>query len=245
MLKAVQSTTQITSLFQSQTSDQGIESEVRWATFVAIPFLSSDHATKLFRKMFPDSELAKKFSCARTKTTAIVKKALAPHFTQRVIESITMSSAPFSLMMDESNDKTDKSCIILLRLLDPQLGEVRTRFLDMPIVNIGTAANLFEALKESVTKNGLSFDNVVSFMSDTTNVMKGVRSGVQKLIKDAIPTLYDVGCICHLADLTVKAGLKALPVNIDQLFITISIIVARGSSNSLTCGARFSALSRR
>ena len=55
-----------------------------------------------------------------------------------------MSSTPFSLMMDESNDKTNKSCIILLRLLNPQLGEVRTRFLDMPIVNIGTAANLFE-----------------------------------------------------------------------------------------------------
>ena len=93
--------------------------------------MSSEHATKLFRKMFPDSELAKNFSCARTKTTAIVKKALASHFTQRVIESITMSSAPFSLMMDESNDKTDKFCIILLRLLDPQLGEVRTIFLGM------------------------------------------------------------------------------------------------------------------
>ena len=91
----------------------------------------------------------------------------------------------------------------------------------MPIVNIGTATNLFEALKESVTKNGLRFDNVVSFMSDTTNVMKGARSGVQKLIKDAIPTLYDVVCICHLPDLTVKAGLKALSVNIDQLFIDI------------------------
>ena len=88
-------------------------------------------------------------------------------------------------------------------------------------MNICTAVNLFEALKESVTKNGLSFDNVVSFVSDTTNVMKGARSGVQKLIKNAIPTLYDVGCICHLADLTVKAGLKALPVNIDQLFIDI------------------------
>ena len=33
--------------------------------------------------------------------------------------------------------------------------------------------------------------------------------------------LYDVGCICHLADLTIKAGMKALPVNIDQLFIDI------------------------
>ena len=51
----------------------------------------------------------------------------------------------------------------------------------MPVVNIGTATNLFQALKESLTKNGRSFDNTVSFMSDTANVMKGVRSGVQKL----------------------------------------------------------------
>ena len=82
-----------------------------------ITFLASDHATKLFSKIFPDSAIAKKFSCSRTKITTIVKKALAPHFTQRVIES--MSSGPFSLMMDESNDRRDKSCIILVRLLDP------------------------------------------------------------------------------------------------------------------------------
>ncbi len=46
--------------------------------------------------------------------------------------------------------KTDKSCIILVRLLDTGEGDVRTRFLDMPIVNIGTAQNLFKALKESL-----------------------------------------------------------------------------------------------
>ena len=89
------------------------------------------------KTMFPDSEIAKKFSCARTKTTAIVKVSLAP---KKVIDSM---SAPFSLLMDESNDKTDKSCIILVRVLDPVIGEVCTRFLDMPVVNIGTANNLF------------------------------------------------------------------------------------------------------
>ena len=128
---------------------------------------------------------------------------------------------PFSILMDESNGKTDKSCIILLRALDPQLGDVRTRFLDMPIVNIGTAQNLFRALKSSLEKHGLSLLKAVGFMSDTANVMKGARSGVQKLIKDEQPTLYDVGCICHLADLTVKAGMKTLPVNVDQLFIDV------------------------
>ena len=58
-------------------------------------------------------------------------------------------------------------------------------------------------------------------MSDTTNVMKEVRSGVQKLIKDRNPFLYDARCICHLTDLAVKAGMRALRVDIDQLFIDI------------------------
>ena len=49
--------------------------------------------------------------------------------------------------MDESNDKTDKSCIILFRMFDSSVGDSRTRFLDMSIVNVGTAVNLFGALK--------------------------------------------------------------------------------------------------
>ena len=97
----------------------------------------------------------------------------------------------------------------------------------MPIVNIGhvhkpcSAANLFAALKLSLSRHGLNFTKAVDFMSDTANVMKGARSGVQKLIKDGNPSLYDVGCICHQADLTVKAGMKSSPVNIDQFFVDV------------------------
>ena len=61
----------------------------------------------------------------------------------------------------------------------------------------------------------------MAFMSDTTIVMKGSRSGVQKLIKNECRNVPDVGCICHLADLTTKAGMEALPVDIDKLFIDI------------------------
>ena len=247
MAKAVSSMRSIHSHYKPQASDKVIEAEVRWATFVSkhnLAFLSSDHATKLFKVMFPDTEIAKRFSCARTKTTAIVKVGLAPHFTKRVIDSM---STPFSLLMDESNDKTDKSCIILVRVLDPVVGECRTWFLDMPVVNIGTADNLFQALKSSLEKHGLSFEKAVAFMSDTTNVMKGARSGVQKLIKNEIPTLYDVGCICHLADLTVKAGLKALPVDIDQLFVDVFYYFHHSSKRKqqfvdLFCGSSWCSL---
>ena len=104
MAKAVSTSRSLASVFKPQTSEMVIEAEVRWAISVAkhnLAFLSSDHATKHFSTMSPDSEIAKKFSCGRTNTTAIVKQALAPHFMQRVIENI---SNPFSVMMDESND---------------------------------------------------------------------------------------------------------------------------------------------
>ena len=124
-------------------------------------------------------------------------------------------------MIDESNDSTDKSCIILIRVFDHNVGNVCTRFLDMPVVNIGTAQNIFQALSDSLEKKGLDFTKALAFVSDTASVMKGARSGVQKLIKNKMPQLYDVGCICHLADLSIKAGLETLPVNIDQLFVDI------------------------
>ena len=88
-------------------------------------------------------------------------------------------------------------------------------------MNVGIARNLFDALKDSLAKLSLDFSRAMSFMSDTTNVMKGTRSGVQNLIRDKNPSVYDAGCICHLADLTVKAGMEVLPVDIDQLFIDI------------------------
>ena len=85
----------------------------------------------------------------------------------------------------------DKSCIILVRVLDAEVGNIKTRFLDMPIVNIGTASNIFSALKASLEKYGLDFSKAMAFMSDTANVMKGCRCGVQKLIKNENPFLYD------------------------------------------------------
>ena len=95
------------------------------------------------------------------------------------------------------------------------------RFLDMPIVNIGTARNLFDALKLSLSSNGLDFSKCLAFTSDTTNVMKGARSGMQKVIRNECPHVLDVPCICHLAHLAVKAEMHALPVDIDQPFIDV------------------------
>ena len=58
----------------------------------------------IFKKMFTDSEMGIKISCSHTKVTVIVKNALAPYYHQKVTTSL---SNPFSILMDESNDKVN------------------------------------------------------------------------------------------------------------------------------------------
>ncbi len=65
--------------------------------------------------MFSDSEIAKSFSSGSTKCAALVTNALAPYFRKKLADD--MSLYPFSIMMDESNDSIDKSCIILVRIV--------------------------------------------------------------------------------------------------------------------------------
>ena len=73
-----------------------------------------------------------------------------------------------------------KSCIILVRMFNSSVGDSRTRFLDIPML---AQLLIFLALLShpSLESKGLDFSK--AFMSNTTNIIKGVRSGVQKLIK--------------------------------------------------------------
>lgn len=95
--------------------------------------------------MFPDSKIAENFSCKRTKCTDIVKQSLAPEFSDKVIDRCR--NQPFTILCDESNDRgSDKYFAVLVRIFEDDRNTVATRFLDMPVVNIGTGHNLFESL---------------------------------------------------------------------------------------------------
>ena len=89
-----------------ESSQEGIEAETQLDLFLAkynVAFFVSDHASKLLKKMFPDSKLQKNFGCARTKATAIVKEDLAPNYIKNL--AVSLASQSFSILMDESNDE--------------------------------------------------------------------------------------------------------------------------------------------
>ena len=136
---------------------KAIKSEVLFASFIAehnIPMNVSDHAGKLFRAMFPDSDIAKSFCSGRTKTTQIIKGALSSYYTRPVIEA--MRQGPFSLLMDETTDNTaEKEAVLLNIFFDNNLGRIVCLFYGLPVCNIATGQTLFELIEDAFTKDNI------------------------------------------------------------------------------------------
>ena len=92
-----------------------ISAELLFSRFLVehnVPIAVSDHATKLFKAMFPDSEIAKHYQSSRTKTTSLIKLG-GKDICEKVISEI--GQKPFSLCTDGSNDRSDKFYPIILR----------------------------------------------------------------------------------------------------------------------------------
>ena len=198
--------------------------ELYFTTFVAehnLPFLASDHFTKLCKVMFPDSKIAEGFSCARTKTTAIVKFALAPAFIAEVVQ--VCQTSPFTILCDGGNDQFGKKYFaIMVRVWDDSKRQAVTRFLAMPVCNVSTAEALFNAVEYELESHDIAWNNVIGYASDTASVMVGRRNSVLSRIKEKQPSIFSLGCVCHLAALCAVAALKKMPISVDDLLIDIA-----------------------
>ena len=113
-------TRKITNSFLSEKDDVStmvIGAEVKFAAFLLehnLPIAAADHAGPLFRSMFPDSRIASYYGSARTKTTSIINKALAPEFASSVIDMV--QKQPFTLSLDGSNEQEQKLVPLTVRV---------------------------------------------------------------------------------------------------------------------------------
>ena len=124
---------------------------------------------------------------------------------------------------------------ILVSLWDDQLGKPVTRFLHMSVCNIGTADKLFDAIDTTLVEKKIPWSNVVGFESDTTNVMMGKHNSVLSHVKSKQPGVFSQGCVCHLSNLCLLAGVNTLPVDVDffvNLFYFFNKSTKRKEENS-------------
>ncbi|KAL6459468.1 hypothetical protein MHYP_G00329400 [Metynnis hypsauchen] len=204
-------------------ADKVINAEVKMAMLCAknnVAFTFCDDFNKCVAEIFPDSAITRKYSAGKTKATQLIKGAIAAELDDELAK--TCRSQPFSLMCDESNNrKTDKQFVILARLYDEATLQVTTRFMEMPVCNVGNAENLYEKLSEALRKRGIPWENLIAFNSDNASVMKGRYNSVISRLKTSQPHVQDLGCICHLVQLATGCGIKAAQVPVEDILVGI------------------------
>lgn len=67
-----------------------------------VPLAVADHFSPLMKECFKDSDVAQRYGAARTKTTCIINRAIAPYLHDELVKK--MRNRPYTLSTDGSND---------------------------------------------------------------------------------------------------------------------------------------------
>lgn len=105
-----QSTLTDMAIFKGTSSQQnGLKTaDLHLAAFISehnLSFNLLEHLPSLLSKVCPDSEIAKKIKCSRTKCSCIIKNVIGKKNEEEICEILKQNK--FSLIIDES---TDRSC---------------------------------------------------------------------------------------------------------------------------------------
>ena len=191
-----------------------------------LPLATSDHLGPLFRAIFPDSEIAKQYGCARTKTMAIINKALGPHCHSYVVQHCQKHS--FSIGIDGSSDTdVEKMNPATVRIFDINRSKtVTSHFYHMCVTSgrdASKAATLFDVFEEKIEADEIPWTQIVSLSVDNTNSMVGAHNSLASRLKAKNPETYVLGCPCHLAHIAASgahdAFAKIMGISAEELLI--------------------------
>ncbi|XP_053968897.1 uncharacterized protein LOC128870314 [Anastrepha ludens] len=171
-----------------------------------LPFLLMDVFPDLLTECCPDSEVAKRLKCARTKATKITDD-ISNATTKDLISKL--KSCKFSITIDETTDVSTKKCLVLVvRYVASFI--VRDRFLALIELPKCDASSVFEVLKNFFHNNNIPLKNIIGLATDGANVMAGHLSGVKALL-EAETNIFYLKCTCHSLHLCVSYACKKLP----------------------------------
>lgn len=186
-----------------------------------------DHLSELLEKCFHDSEIAKLFSCKRTKAAALTYNVLKPELEKEMhaelasCVNIRSGNPVFSVVIDESTDVTStKVLAVIIKYCSEKNNnlQVKTKFLTLMDLEGESAQNLFDALTQSLANANLDIKFCIGFGADTTNVMFGHEGGVIAKIREINPHCVFIKCICHSIALAVSHASKStLPRSLNQI----------------------------
>ncbi|XP_039278769.1 uncharacterized protein LOC120350252 [Nilaparvata lugens] len=214
----------VQSFSQATTSKNKVKKgEIRLASFIAehnISIETSDHLVELIKSVCPDSKIAKNMSCNRSKCTALINNVIGKSEFEELVT--LMQNNKFSIIVDESTNRTsEKHLAVVVRTCTDDLN-ICDDFLALLEVTDGTALGLYKLLTQFFNDNGIPYkSNLLGFAADGTNTMMGAKQSLQSLLKQDVPNLFIMKCVCHSLALCASYACEKIPKDVDNLIRNI------------------------
>lgn len=101
---------------------------------------------------------------------------------------------------------------------DMYLKKITSTYLFLVEMNKCDSDAIVDAVKSTLKNKGLLLQKLSGIGTDNASVMVGVNNGVYKKLKENIPALFHIPCVCHSLQLIVSAAAsETLPRNVDYL----------------------------
>lgn len=214
--------------------DKVAKAELLISGFMAehnMPFRQADHLVDVFKRAFPDSEIAKEVSLKKTKASYVLQDGIAWDEYQKIVNICKENK--FSLVIDESTDvSVSQNLALVIRFYDKDRSKVTDAFLDTVEVDDGSAKGLYSAVKKVFNSKEIPMNNIIGFASDNCSTMLGANNGFQALLKKDFPSVFVMGCICHSFALCASHASSKLPSWLETLLKDICCYFSRSSKRN-------------
>ena len=139
-----------------------------------------------FKKMFPDLQIAAKYSQEETKSRYVVRFGLAPFVKDEL--STDVQKTPYSFKFDETtNSLVKKQYDGYVSFFSKKLCKIVTLYCGTLFVGHCTAEDLFGNLFEFVRDLGLDFNLLLALGIDGPNVIQSMPQNSLKSFKKEVP----------------------------------------------------------
>lgn len=222
-LKSVQPTISFSNAAEVTTlNDSVVRAEALFAISLAvkgIPFSYADTATKILPQMFPDSQIAGKVSCGRTKASYMISDGLGPYFKKKVVEELSRPDVYYSIQIDETPkpEQRVQQLDVLVRYFSRKQQRVVIEHLESFNLGRATADIIVDCIERSITE--LPKEKLLCFFSDGPNTMKSVK---KKLKESVHINILDIGeCNLHKVHNSFGTGLTAFGADVELLVMDV------------------------
>ncbi|CAF1279750.1 unnamed protein product [Adineta ricciae] len=191
-------------------SDQVTRAETLWAMNAArhgYSYLSCDGSSDLFKKMFPDSNIAQQIKMERVKLSYVISHGLGPFFHRGLIQDIKQCER-FVLCFDEQkNHQNSKQLDLLLKYWSVQKQCVVTRYYKSVLLGHAPAHTIRDSILDSFRTDGIDIKRLLMIGRDNPNVNKTIEKLLDEELKKVGGELLKIGpCHIHVVHNAFKAG---------------------------------------